>query len=945
METFPLLVPLLILIPSIGTFINFFWGAKMGERAAGYLASGASILTFIISFLIFTYLRDSHAPGVVVEPFFFDGWIRIDALDFAVDIPWEFRVDGLTSTMLLVITGVGSLIHLYSIGYIHGDEKAPRFFAFLNMFLAFMLLLVTGNNLLVMFVGWEGVGVCSFLLIGYWWDKKGETGWQNSNAARKAMILNRVGDFGILMAIFLTFWTFGTIDYYKPGESSNVCYHLEYNERYGGLEATEEEFEDAYSANGCDAHHGSHGDDHSDDSHSEDDDHSDGESVAEDSDTPVGVPADSALVGTDEDAEDDHSEEDADHSDTEDDHSEEDADHSEGDAEEDDHSEDDDHSVAGAADDHGDDHGSDDGYGDGHHGATFTVAELSNSNFMPAQLGMFNQAEVLMALGENEMIPWSYDPLTDTTTMRGRDVHWGPFTVDIGFAIGAIVLFLLLGASGKSAQIPLFVWLPDAMAGPTPVSALMHAATMVTAGVYLLVRSSVFLDLVPEARFVVAIIGALTAVMAGLAAVGQWDVKRVLAYSTISQLGFMVAAVGIGAYVAAMFHLVTHAVFKALLFLGSGSLIHGVEHGEHHLHEHDHGHDDDHHDDEHHDDEHAFDAQDMRNMGGLADKMPITFATYLVGTFGLMGLPFFAGFWSKDEILLEAFLKAFSADASVIEATGALIVFGLLTVAAFFTTFYMWRQIQMVFFGKTRSEAAAHAPESTPWMTIPLVILALLVFWVGFINVPEGTIIFDWLFNEYHKFGHFLEGSIPSITEHEVPKFNWLMAIATSIALPGAAIFLAHNIYAGDKAVEDRDEAHGELGVDPLYKNPATRQVWVAANRRLYSDDLYHALFLRPYERIGKFLAETLDWDFWHDYFHNNVIKRGYDAVSEILSKPIDVGVIDAVVNGVGKLISFFSGRSRGIQTGYVRTYAVAVFLGVVVVIVLMLLPLLVNGS
>lgn len=867
MET---LVPLLILVPSVGTFVNFFWGAKMGERAAGYLATGASILTFIFSLLIFNAVSGSHSPGMVVEPFFFDGWIRIGA-EQSVNIPWEFRVDSLTVTMLLVITGVGSLIHIYSIGYIHGDEKAPRFFAFLNMFLAFMLLLVTGNNLLMMFVGWEGVGVCSFLLIGYWWDKAGEVGWQNGNAARKAMILNRVGDFGILMAIFLTFWTFGTVDYYKAGESSNVCYTLKSN----------------------------------------------------------------AYIVESEDYCPNHSEGDEEHADADDEHSEE----ASAEGEED-------HGEAAVAGDHGEE---DDGHGgdDGHGAVHYTAEQLDNSLFNPNQLGIFNQAQIWMDIPEGETIPWAYDELTGEWTERGRDIDLGPFTLDIKDMLILIVLFLLLGASGKSAQIPLFVWLPDAMAGPTPVSALMHAATMVTAGIYLLVRSNVFLDLVPEARFVIAIIGASTAFVAGLAAVGQWDVKRVLAYSTISQLGFMIAAVGIGAYVAAMFHLVTHAVFKALLFLGSGSLIHGVEHGEHHVHEH-HGHD---HDDEHHDD-HAFDPQDMRNMGGLAGRMPVTYLTYLIGTFGLMGLPFFAGFWSKDEILLEAFRFSLVPDViaelhlTTLEVTGALFVFFMLTAAAFFTTFYMWRQIQMVFFGDTRSEAAAHAPESTPWMTIPLVILAIGVIMVGFINLPEGTWLFDWRGEDnFHAFGHFLETTIPSISQHNAPDFNWLIALSTSVALPALAIFLAHKIYAGNKAVVDRDEEHGELGVDPLYKNPATRPVWVAANRRMYSDDLYHWLFLGPYERIGKFLAEKLDWDFWHDYLHNDVIKAGYDAFSKILNKRVDGFLIDGTINNVGKLVRFFGGRSRGIQTGYVRTYAVAVFIGVVLVTVLMLLPLWLNGS
>jgi NADH-quinone oxidoreductase subunit L len=229
-------------------------------------------------------------------------------------------------------------------------------------------------------------------------------------------------------------------------------------------------------------------------------------------------------------------------------------------------------------------------------------------------------------------------------------------------------------------------------------------------------------------------------------------------------------------------------------------------------------------------------------------------------------------------------------------------------------------------------------------MIVPLVILAWGTISVGFINMPEGTILFDW-FQDKHWYGHFLEAAIPVMSAHEPLDFNWLLAIATSILLPAVAIFIAHGIYAGNKAVVDRDEEAHELGKDPLFTNIATRPLWVAANRRLYWDDFYHAVFLYPYERIGRFLATTLDWNFWHDYFHNNIIKKGFDAVGGFLAKPVDAGLIDAVVNGTGKLISFFSGRSRGIQTGYVRTYAVALFVGVVVVIVLMLLPLLTNGS
>lgn len=836
METFPLLVPLLIIAPAFGTFVNFFWGAKMGERAAGYVAVTASLFTFIISVLIYSYLNANHGIAVVVDPFpIFDGWIRIGATEFALDIPWQFRVDSLTGVMLLVVTGVGSLIHIYSVGYIHGDSKAPRFFAFLNLFLGFMLVLVTANNFLMMFVGWEGVGLCSYLLIGYWWDKKGEEGWQNANAGRKAMILNRIGDFGILMAVFLIFWTFGTLDYYKSGEVANTCYQL----TGAGFHSDE-----------CVAH---------------------GEEAAAEGEHGEEV------VATDE------------HAEATDEHGE---------------------TVAGEEE---------------HHGPVYTQEQLDNSLFAPEQLGVFGQAEHLMSLTEA-------DPENNIEGDPAREIQIGTWTLDIRTVLVLIVLFMLLGVSGKSAQIPLFVWLPDAMAGPTPVSALIHAATMVTAGVYLLVRSSVILELVPEARFVVAVIGALTALVAGIIAIGQWDIKRVLAFSTVSQLGFMVAAVGIGAYVAAIFHLATHAVFKALLFLGSGSVIHGVEHGHHHVHE-------GHHGDEHHDDD--FDPQDMRNMGGLAGRMPVTFITYLVGTLALAGIPIFAGFWSKDEILAHAFDSGINGS-DALTVLGGQIVLALLVVAAGFTAFYMWRQIQMVFYGDPRSEAAAHAPESTGWMTIPLLILGIGAIFAGFMNIPDGAWL-EWLpWHDLHGLGHFLESSIPIVTAHPALPFNWILAIvATGVAL--GAIFFAHSIYAGNKAVVDRDEHN--LGLDPLQKNAATRQLWQAANRKLFWDDVYHAVILRPYEAIGKFLANVLDWNFWHDYLHDNIIKRGYDMIANLLSKPFDIGIIDGIVNGIGKLVKFFSGRSRGIQTGYVRTYAVALLFGVVVVVMLMLMPLWMNGS
>ncbi|MDQ7026643.1 MAG: proton-conducting transporter membrane subunit [Anaerolineae bacterium] len=841
------MVPLVVFIPAIGAIINLFWGAKLGVKGSGYVASGAAILTFIISVLLYSYLTANHGIAQVVDPLpFFDGWIRIDAVDFAVHIPWQFRVDSLTVVMLLVVTGVGSLIHIYSIGYISHDPKYGLFFAYLNMFLGFMLILVTSNNFLMMFVGWEGVGVMSFLLIGFWWDKKGEIGWQNGNAARKAMILNRIGDFGILMAIFLMFWTFGTVTYYDAGEVANTCFQLE---GAGYTLPTECESE-------------GHGEEAS------------------------GEETEAASVEEGE----------AEHAET-------------GSAAEEEH-------ATGEE-------------GEAEHGLVLSEEELDNSLFYPSQLGVFAQAERLLNLEDGEEIAWDADG-----NMRGRDVQLGTWTLDIKTVVTMIVLFLLLGAAGKSAQFPLLVWLPDAMAGPTPVSALMHAATMVTAGVYLLVRSNVLIDGAPEAQFIIAMVGAITALFGGIAAVGQWDIKRVLAFSTISQLGFMVAAIGVGGYVAAIFHLATHAVFKALLFLGSGSVIHGVEHGQHHVHEYGRGHDAD---DEHHDDE--FDPQDMRNMGGLSRRMPVTYITYLMGMLALSGIPIFAGFWSKDEILAHAYERL--STGNTLESLGGIIVLATLLLAAGFTAFYMWRQMEMVFFGKARSKAASHAPESVGWMVIPLLILAIGSIFVGFINVPSGVGL-SWLF-PLHNFTNFLESSIPSITIEGAGGFIWLLAIvATGLAV--GAIFLARSLYGHGKAIVAHDS--DALGVDPLWNmGGMTRMLWSAASHRLYLDDLYHAVFLYPYERIGYFLAVVLDWRFFHDYFHNNVIHRGFNAIGTILKNPVDIGLIDGTVNGVGKLINWFSGRTRRIQTGFVRTYAIAILFGVVVVIILMVAPVFMNGS
>ena len=440
------LVPLIVFLPVAGLLINIIFGGRMNEKAIGAVASAASGLAFVVSALLGFALWTGSGEAVVVP---FADWIHIGDLNVA----WNFRVDTLSVLMMLVVSGVGTLIHIYAIGYMHEDVRFKndlpryrRFFVFMNLFIAMMMILVSGDSYLMLFVGWEGVGLCSFLLIGFWYemDTLGRPSWANSNAAKKAMIANRIGDFGFLLAAFTMFWWFKSLTF-----AGCLC--------RGGLT-------------------------------------------------------------------------------------------------------------------------------------------------IPSSVILF------------------------------------------------ITLFLLVGVAGKSAQIPLYVWLPDAMAGPTPVSALIHAATMVTAGVYLVARSAPLYTLVPAAQTTVALVGAITALFAATIAVGQYDIKKVLAYSTISQLGFMVAAVGMGAFVAGMFHLVTHAFFKALLFLSAGSVILGVERGHHHL-----AHHDEHAGSSH---EEVFDPNDMRNMGGLRKQMPVTFWVYLVGALALAGIFPLAGFWSKDEILADAFTNS-----------------------------------------------------------------------------------------------------------------------------------------------------------------------------------------------------------------------------------------------------------------------------------------------
>lgn len=809
------IVPLIILFPAVGAFINIFYGSRVTERQSALIGILGSTGAFLVALLLYFNLLATNYQEVIVNPAFFDSWIRVPS--GGIEIPWQMRVDTLSVTMMLVVTGVGSLIHVYAMGYMHGDPRFSRFFAYLNVFLAFMLILVTGNNLLMLFVGWEGVGLSSYLLIGFWFDHPNGKGWSNANAARKAFIANRVGDFGLLMAMFLTFWTFGTLDFYKPNEVVN-------DHALTGL---------AWDMNGGHGEYDTHGEE-ADDGHSEEaaDDHA------------------STIVLT-----------------------------------------------SNAAAEEGE---------DGHGEAAAADVYTDNEHLEMHELGIFSQAERML---EAEAM-----------------VQFGPFEYSIQAVLTIITLFMLLGATGKSAQIPLFVWLPDAMAGPTPVSALIHAATMVTAGVYMIVRANVFFHHAPISSFVVAMAGATTALMAGFVALGQWDIKRVLAYSTVSQLGFMVASAGVGAYVPAIFHLVTHAFFKALLFLGSGSVIHGMEHGHHHVHDHGHSHDDDGHHgegetDHGHDDE--FDPQDMRYMGGLAAKMPITFITYLMGTLALAGIFPFAGFWSKDEILADSWLIGLDLESKypAITSLSGFIVLGILLLAAGFTAFYMWRQIELVFFGKPRSEAAEHAPESVPSMTIPLIVLAFFSLTLGAMNIPGSHRFATWL-TYSAKYAH---AGVFQL---------WLAAIATAVGV--VAILVSRSIYGNNKGVVD--------GKDALEHNPGMRPVWQLANARLYWDEAYFAILINPFIAAGRFLAERVDWKWLHDDFHD-AVTAGFQKAGQVLAKPIDRGVIDAAGLGLGKLVDWAGARLRPMQTGFVRTYALVLLSGVVLVIVFLIIPLFLNGG
>ncbi len=622
----PALVWLIPLFPLLGTVVNATLGRAIGRRAH-WIAVPAVALSFVAACGVFA--RVWHGETWTGDLF---PWISAGAFKTAVTA----QVDQLSAVMLLAVTGVSFLIHLYSIGYMHGDAGYARFFTYLNLFVFSMVMLVLAGNFLLLYVFWEGVGLCSYLLIGFWYERQAA-----ADAGKKAFIVNRVGDFGFGLAIMLIWVTFGTVDY--------------------GL-------------------------------------------------------------------------------------------------------------VFGKAD---------------------------------ASIG-----------------PGTYT---------------------------AIALLLFMGACGKSAQLPLYTWLPDAMEGPTPVSALIHAATMVTAGVYMVARCHTLFEMAPLGLTVVAWVGALTAVFSATIGLVQTDIKRVLAYSTISQLGYMFAGVGVGAYAAGIFHLVTHAFFKALLFLGAGSVIHGLQ-GE----------------------------QDLRRMGGLAPRMLITTTTFLVGAFGLSGVPPLAGFFSKDEILG----AAFHADHRALWA--------LLVAGAFMTAFYTFRLVFLAFFGAPRmpKEVAHHVHESPAVMTVPLVLLAALTVVAGLaVGIPSahGT-----------AFARFLAPVLPiHEAEHGSGVAFALLLVSALVAVGG--VLLAWVMY-GLRPV--RGETIG------VAQNP----VHALLLRKYYVDELYDALFVRPLIRLSEWCARAFD-----------------------------LGVIDGIVNGVGRLVVEWAAGMRRVQTGFVMNYAVGILIGAVAVIAFLL--------
>jgi NADH-quinone oxidoreductase subunit L len=690
----PFLPGLVVLLPLLGFVINGILALKHGRDSAAAVRAGGELtfgdrkpathtlptwvgpgvmgLAFLITLVNFTRMLGAHLEEPVVVHY----WTWIATGTFTVDA--ALQLDQLSMIMMMVVTGVGFLIHVFSVGYMKEDPGYPRYFAYLNLFVFFMLVLVMGSSYALMFVGWEGVGLCSYLLIGYWFSDR-----EKSDAGKKAFIVNRIGDAGFLIAMFMVFANFGSLDY---------------------------------------------------------------------------VP-------------------------------------------------------------------------------------------------VFHDAEGLAYAGG---------------------------------LVTAITLFFFVGAIGKSAQIPLFVWLPDAMAGPTPVSALIHAATMVTAGVYLVARSSVLFALAPLTSAVVAGIGALTALFAATIALKQNDIKKVLAYSTVSQLGYMFLGVGVGAYAAGVFHLMTHAFFKALLFMGSGAVIHAMHEAYHSTHSHE-------------------DAQDMRNMGGLRAHMPITWATMWIATLAIAGIWPFAGFFSKDEIIWQT--AAFGGAAGAPYTALYTVYWVMALAAAMLTAFYMTRMMVLTFHGanRTGAEESRHLHEAPVVMWLPLAVLAVLSVFGGWINVPEAIR------------ASFLGGA------GALPMTEWLHHWLEPLTAQ------AHHI---------QEEHLGELahaapfgGGEVMWAVISTvaAAIVVAVAIRFVGGRKVVAVAEDTTELTG--LSKVLYNKYYIDEFYDRVVVRPIVQGSRFCWKVIDSLIIDGVVNAVGWIAKAFGWGISMFQTGSVNTYAFILTVGVLVIL------------
>jgi NADH-quinone oxidoreductase subunit L len=659
----------IVFLPLIGAIVNGVIGAKiqksLGKGAIGVIACAPVIVAFGLSVYALLLLRDL----VPEKRFLIDNlyrWIELGSLK----VDMAFLVDPLSTVMILVVTGVGGLIHIYATGYMHDDKAFWRFFAYLNLFTAAMLTLVLGDSLLLLFVGWEGVGLCSYALIGFWYQDH-----SNARAGNKAFIVNRVGDFGFVLGMFLLFW--------------------------------------ALDAQG---------------------------------------------------------------------------------------------------------HGS---------------------------------------LTIREMIKWA--PAIKDAMIWG----WPVATV--------ATLFLFIGATGKSAQIPLFVWLPDAMAGPTPVSALIHAATMVTAGVYMTARMNVFFSMAPDTLNVIAMIGVATALVAATIALTQYDIKKVLAYSTVSQLGYMFIGVGVGGYAAAIFHLMTHAFFKACLFLGAGSVIHAMHH-----------------------------EQDMRKMGGLKQWMPITFATFFISVLAIAGFPPFAGFFSKDEILWLAFSGHHE------------VIWLLALCGAGMTAFYMFRQLFMTFYGASRADhhTRDHLHESPGVMTMPLVVLAIGAVFAGFIGLPAvlgGS-----------QFTHWLEPVIQHAEHQGSHAAEWTL-MATSVVVASAGFFLAFLMYR-------RESLSSEV-----FCNLAGGFFYRLFDRKWYVDEIYQVIFVNGTLLLAR-IGSLFDQYIIDGIVDGSAALTRFGSW---LNGLFDNYIIDGLVNAVANITFWVGNRLRRIQTGNINGYLYGILIAMAFAIIL----------